>query len=537
MADSLTLPQVLTGAFAYGGDKNAIANTPSTTSPQLANIQTGFPAITQVPTELGGIPPERGDFNGIFNLLSSFYYYTQNGGVYTFEQTVSDAIGGYPKGATLYYTDSNGATSTVRSLMNNNTFNFNLTPSYIDDGEHWKTVSTRAALGQVVGSIFAIPATDSYIPTGCVPCDGSEYTRSQYADFFDDWLIGRTVSVQTYAYGPLSGSGMEGYLYFTKETPAVGDWDITHSYYVTQIGSYPNTLRVVSANGGDIQFLNPATSQNKVQNANVELLKTCSYTEYNEQIATYGQCGMIALNTTNNTFKVPTIKDGAVIEQCGSDNVGQAYKESLPNLKGTGYLVDLANKSGTSQNATLAIQGGLGSGAFWVNGIGTGGSYDASLSSSVYQDGAKVQTDNVRMRYFIVLATGSINQSQFDWAQYQSSLALKASKDLSDITTAGKSTAVSWCMPDYTAGVAISGITTANTSFSVPKDGILYIKMSSISFLGSVFVDDMVACSLANASVYTGISVSFMPIAKGTHTFRSEKVDATSITFYPYKGA
>lgn len=536
MADNLTLPQVLTGAFAYGGDKNAIANTPSTTSPQLANIQTGFPAITQVPPELGGIPPERGDFNGIFNLLSSFYYYTQNGGVYTFEQTVSDAIGGYPKGATLYYTDSNGATSTVRSLINNNTFNFNLTPSYIDDGEHWKTVSTRAALGQVVGSIFAIPATSSYIPTGCVPCDGKEYPRSQYVDFYDDWLIGSAVSMQTYAYGVLFQS--QGYLYFTKETPDVGDWDITKSYSVTQVGTAPNTLKVVSANGANTQFVNPVTSQNKVQNVNVELLKTCSYTEYETQMTTYGQCGMIAISTIAQTFKVPTIKDGAVIEQCGSDNVGKAYNQSLPNVRATGYLTANGYKTGAASGAGVEHSAGVETGALFLGGIGVTNAFDASLSSSVYQDGAKVQTDNVRMRYFIVLATGSINQSQFDWAQYQSSLALKANANLSDVTTDGKATAVGWNVPDYTAGVAISGITTANTSFTAPKDGVLYIKISGAPFLGSVFIDDMIACSLSNASTYAGIAVSFMPIGKGTHTFRADSVSTVqNITFYPYKGA
>lgn len=313
--------------------------------------------------------------------------------------------------------------------------------------------------GILPGMIIQTLATSSYVPEGCVPCDGQEYPKSQYADFFDDWLVGG-------------------------------------------------------------------------------LLKTCTYEEYNAQIATYGQCGMIALDTTNNKFKVPTIKDGAVIEQCGSDNVGQAYKESLPNIKGSGYLVDLTQKSGTSQNAALAISGGLGSGAFWVTGIGTGPSYDASTSSSVYQDGAKVQTDNVRMRYFIVLATGSINQSQFDWAQYQSSLALKASKDLSDITTVGKATAVGWCVPDYTAGVAISGITAANTSFTVPKDGILHIVMNAVSGLSVTYVDDMEACALANASGYSGFAVSFMPISRGTHTFRCDIPNRVkSITFYPYKGS
>lgn len=152
--NSLDLPQILYQPFAATGDKNTILNSPSTEDPQRANLQTGFPPITQIPIDNGGIPPERMDFNGLGYLLSSFYFFTQCGGVYTFNQDVSNAIGGYPLGAVLYYTDSDGTMYKVRSLLENNTYNFVSDPSYID-GEHWDYVSENA-LGKVypVGSIY-----------------------------------------------------------------------------------------------------------------------------------------------------------------------------------------------------------------------------------------------------------------------------------------------------------------------------------------------------------------------------------------------
>lgn len=152
--NSLDLPQILYQPFAATGDKNTILNSPSTEDPQRANLQTGFPSITQIPIDNGGIPPERMDFNGLGYLLSSFYFFTQCGGVYTFNQDVSNAIGGYPLGAVLYYTDSDGTMYKVRSLLENNTYNFVSDPSYID-GEHWDYVSENS-LGKVypVGSIY-----------------------------------------------------------------------------------------------------------------------------------------------------------------------------------------------------------------------------------------------------------------------------------------------------------------------------------------------------------------------------------------------
>lgn len=80
-------PAILSGAFAAEGDKNTIpANNDGLSG--LASIAKGFPPITQVPLAQGGQPPQRQDFNGIFNLFSQFLLYAQNGGVYAYNNTL-----------------------------------------------------------------------------------------------------------------------------------------------------------------------------------------------------------------------------------------------------------------------------------------------------------------------------------------------------------------------------------------------------------------------------------------------------------------
>lgn len=80
-------PAILSGEFAAEGDKNTIpANNDGLSG--LASIAKGFPPITQVPLAQGGQPPQRQDFNGIFNLFSQFLLYAQNGGVYAYNNTL-----------------------------------------------------------------------------------------------------------------------------------------------------------------------------------------------------------------------------------------------------------------------------------------------------------------------------------------------------------------------------------------------------------------------------------------------------------------
>ncbi len=130
-------PEVLEQPFCAEGDKNTIPS--AATGSQLASLEEGFPEVTQKPIEEGGIPPEREDFNGALNLMSQFYYAFQNGWLPTFDEDVSEAIGGYAEGAVLWYAPTTGTYANkvipLRSTISNNTYNFNLNSSYI--GTYW----------------------------------------------------------------------------------------------------------------------------------------------------------------------------------------------------------------------------------------------------------------------------------------------------------------------------------------------------------------------------------------------------------------
>lgn len=135
-AADFELPQVLAGAFAYNGERNEIAE--DATGNYLASLEQGFPPITMQPKSSGGTPPDGKDFNGLGYLLSQFYFYVQNGGSYTFNADVSAKIGGYPKGARLWYTSAAGEVMLLESAIDDNTFNFNTDSSVI--GTQWKEV-------------------------------------------------------------------------------------------------------------------------------------------------------------------------------------------------------------------------------------------------------------------------------------------------------------------------------------------------------------------------------------------------------------
>ena len=74
-------------AFADQGTKNIIPESNNEAS-GLASLINGFPALTQVKPEMGGIPPQRADFNGILYMLSAFCVWAQSGGQYTYKNNL-----------------------------------------------------------------------------------------------------------------------------------------------------------------------------------------------------------------------------------------------------------------------------------------------------------------------------------------------------------------------------------------------------------------------------------------------------------------
>ena len=201
--ESLTMPQILSGAFAYNGEKNTIPEEP--TGSFLASIQEGFPPITMMPKKNGGQPPEGKDFNGILNLVSQFYFFTQNGGTYTFNQSVSDAIGGYPENALLwYYPDENNVTAKwLRSTKANNTDNFITNPEVI--GTSWVEQNNQQSILPPTSILtFDHPVDFS----GLLPLNSAQFKQgyliencdTSYPDFWEKMLEYKRLGASNAAY-------------------------------------------------------------------------------------------------------------------------------------------------------------------------------------------------------------------------------------------------------------------------------------------------------------------------------------------------
>jgi len=134
-----TLSSYISAQPQFGSGAGYLTIFPATSSGGLANFADGIPSNYDITHTTGGSPGAKrvilGDINGIGALATKDQYFLQCGGFYTFDQTVSAYIGGYPSGIQLGYFD-NTYYRRVISLIDNNTYDFVTTPSYIDN-IHW----------------------------------------------------------------------------------------------------------------------------------------------------------------------------------------------------------------------------------------------------------------------------------------------------------------------------------------------------------------------------------------------------------------
>ena len=447
MAIDNQTPQILPNAIASqatSADINVIPNT--TTEYGAVSVAKGFPTETRLPLTNGGVPPKQQDMNGLLKLISSHSVFLQNGGTWTFDQDVSDAIGGYAANTILWYFPPDESPYQVRSMINDNTYNFVTNPEYID-GDHWEQVtSSGGGQGMRIGMVYAVTCSASYVPEGSLPCDGTEYSKSQFNDLWTNYLTGGT-----------------------------------------------------------------------------PLLNTCSYADYATAISTYGQCAKWAVDTVNETFKVPTIKDGSVIQQALSDSeLGKAYNAGLPNIEGEqSYLAwRTYNEGHAGTGAFSSSTSSGGSGSNTTDGVNNARViFDASLSNSIYGNSNTVQPEAVSLRYFVVVADGSINQSIMDWAAWASSLAGKANTDLSDISSLAKNTVSGLSMPSGVYDNLTLG--SSGAQYTAPANGYFYIDKTSSAAGQYVYFGDSTDAapgeSCGSASYANNYHCSLLrPVKKGT---------------------
>lgn len=341
-----TKPTFVKQAFANNGIKNTIPDT--TLNQGYASYDEGFPAITMQPKESGGLPPRGQDMNGILNELSQFNQYQQMGGTYGLDNNIL-TNGGYAKNSIVYQDDG-----MYRSLVDNNTDDFVNDPSVI--GSTWQLIvgfNSQSGSNGVPGQFSSFDRTD--IPSGWLRCDGTQYTRSDFPNFWDDYL-----------------------------------------------------------------------TQNKIP--------TCSYADYATEISDYGNCGKFAVDLVNLTFKVPTIQGQVFISQAlASGDIGKFNAESLPNIKG----VVGATKLDVSPSAPFKYTNGssnIGGNTNTATNQFRSISIDLSTSSSVYQDSAIVQPNNIQYPIFVCVANVQVPVSEAQYNGFINNLTQKVDLDGSNAT-------------------------------------------------------------------------------------------------------
>ncbi len=108
--------------------------------------------------------------------------------------------------------------------------------------------------------------------------------------------------------------------------------------------------------------------------------------------------------------------------------------------------------------------------------------------------------------------------------------------DLSNISNTGKTTVIGWGMPDYSAGVDISGYKTVGNQFTAPKDGFLSFVITSNSY-NYAYIDNVAVCAANNNDTYARASIT-LPIGKGQTFYCAGIVNMSGYTsqFFPVKG-
>lgn len=316
--------------------------------------------------------------------------------------------------------------------------------------------------GLVIGQIISMNCTTDYVPEGCLPCNGSEYSKAQFNDLWNNYLT-------------------------------------------------------------------------------ANLLSTCTYAEYEADLTTYGQCAKFAIDTDNETFKVPKIKDGAVVQQAMTDaELGKAYNAGLPNITGSYEGIRTGNSGNPNASGALKMLSDsvsvLGSGSGNANRIQTLG-LDASNSNSIYGKSSTVQMNAVALRYFVVVANGQINESMMDWSAWASSINGKLNADLTNIDAIGKSTVSGWGMPGSKTASFSGGASGA--TYTAPANGYFVFggkaSSSSVSYLNAYIIETNLQVQNWIPPNVQGNSVrAFLPCKKGQRLNLSYYQLTLDVLFFRY---
>lgn len=322
-----------------------------------------------------------------------------------------------------------------------------------------------------------------------------------------------------------------------EPTANADDWKVFTSGGGFPIGSIGYTLRTEVPEGGAwcdgaeyTQAMFPDIYQMLVDGK----LQSTTYQNFTSSVSTNGSCGFFALDSSAQKFKVPLLTNVYL-------KAGQAPSmfgaESLPNITGTfrgrnayngdgeGAIVSGAFKTRKETTTVLGAQQSGTNNYSWV--------FDASRSSSAYQDGAKVNPDHVVYRAYVVLYASAAEASVAQAQEFMTALSGKANVALDNVSPAQsfKDMSIGWGMPDYTAGITVTNNSLTQTdgfliarSYGSGNDAVINLSINDV----------LITTTEIKAPFDQEASVSVL-VSKGEKiTYTGDKT--ISVILYPLKG-
>ena len=167
--------------FADEGQRTLIPD--EQRGPGRASLALGFPNETQLPLSQGGIAPNRLDFQGILYMLSSFAFWQQSGGLYTYKAAYNYAPPAMVmSGGSLWWCKAPNGPGTAAGAVTPGTDDrywvlFVNQLLGLDDG-----ASIASLFGNPVGTVIMYAAASA--PDGYLVCDGGSFSATTYAKLY-----------------------------------------------------------------------------------------------------------------------------------------------------------------------------------------------------------------------------------------------------------------------------------------------------------------------------------------------------------------
>lgn len=377
------------------------------------------------------------------------------------------------------------------------------------------TIRSGAALGAT--SIQPSDVTSVYSPTGTAPLNGVAvdsalsstvgnplfyYTFADHLFSNTNWLRADTFSwqdgsVYTSAYQHL----VDDIAGKTSETETIGS--ITITFYRATDGH-----KICLANqAGYVSDLYDAT----------------------------GVAWYYILDTANTRFKLPRMLPlGDTAPVIGNGQTLGLYTMNGTTRSNGGLYEDQNNQLCVATGLYGTNVGTTYSGSSFPDNKGIGVT-DDSTKSGLIADLSHTSNDGAYKYLYFYCGNTVQSQTTIDVGQITEALNGKADTDLGNVSATGKETAVGWGMPDYSAGISVSG-----NGFTASADGIWYVLAYNTSaFFSYIVVNNITtACGISGTSGYQDQSAIAIYLSKGdVVTWSANPSSISSSTFYPLKGA